>query len=92
MEINFSNGFGNNIGVGRETPETGIGNVKSETAGVAGGSRPASNLTIGEGPAGLASAEPVADVPDAELKRDDALGKLVNSAFCFAAPPMPKFE
>ena len=42
--------------------------------------------------AALASAEPVADVSDAALSRDDALGKLVSSAFNLPPPPMPAFS
>ena len=39
----------------------------------------------------LQRSEPVADVPDAALGRDDALGKLVNAAFSLPPPPMPTF-
>jgi len=39
----------------------------------------------------LHGSEPVADVPAAALSRDDALGKLVNSAFSLPPPPMPSF-
>ena len=38
------------------------------------------------------SAEPTADVPESELRRDDALGKLVDTAFNLQAPPLPKFD
>jgi hypothetical protein len=40
----------------------------------------------------LASAETTGAVPESELRRDDALGKLVDLAFNFPAPPLPKFE
>ena len=39
----------------------------------------------------LASAEPVADVPDEALLRDDELGKLMKAAFNLPPPPMPSF-
>lgn len=38
---------------------------------------------------GLAAAEPVMDIPDAAIVRDDALGKFVNSVFNLPPPPMP---
>ena len=40
----------------------------------------------------LNGSEPTADVPESALGRDDALGKLVNSAFNLAPPPPPKFD
>ena len=39
----------------------------------------------------LESSEPVVDVPDEALLRDDALGKLVKSVFNLPPPPMPTF-
>ena len=42
-------------------------------------------------PVGLASSEPVAEVPDTALLRDDALGKFVSAAFSLPPPPMPAF-
>ena len=32
------------------------------------------------------------DIPDAALSKDDALAKLVSSAFNFPPPPMPNFN
>jgi len=92
MEINLnSNGFGN-VGMGREMPEaTGV-NFGSEANEA---SRPKSLRVSGPASgvqsAELASAEPVAEVPDAELVRDDALGQLVKAAFNLPPPPMPAF-
>ena len=40
---------------------------------------------------GLDSSEPVAEVPDTALLRDDALGKLVSAAFNLPSPPLPAF-
>ncbi len=48
-------------------------------------------VTITNAPRGVSSAEPVFDVPDSALSRDDALGKLVTAAFNFQPPPMPAF-
>ena len=39
----------------------------------------------------LGGSEPVAEVPETELVRDDKLGRLVASAFCLPAPSMPDF-
>ena len=65
--------------------------AKSETPAASGGVRQPTNLTIGEGAPGLAAAEPVADVPESALTRDDDLGRLVDRAFSFPPPPMPEF-
>ena len=89
MEINLSN-FGN-MGVRPETLGTNAVDAKQNAPAAANVARTASNLTIGEGPAGLASAEPVADVPEAALTRDDDLGKLMEKAFNLPPPPMPNF-
>ena len=96
MEINLnSNGFGN-IGIGRESFDATSVGAGSETKG-------ASGIDVGRGthdkvtftrtqPSNIASSEPVADVPDAALDRDDALGKLMNAAFNLPPPPMPTFS
>ena len=88
MEINLNNnGFGN-VGIGRET--LGANGVGAGTKDVARHNmRDALTITHAKPTDGIASAEPIADVPDAALVRDDALGKLVNSAFNLPPPPMP---
>ena len=92
MEINLnSNGFGN-VGMGQGTPETTGVNFGREANAAASPqalriSSPAPGVQAGE----LAAAEPVAEVPDAELVRDDALGQLVKAAFNLPPPPMPAF-
>jgi len=95
MEINLnSNGFGN-IGMGRET-------LDAHAVGAANGAKGASGMDAAREkqdkvtftrvqPSSVASSEPVADVPDVALDRDDALGKLVNAAFNLPPPPMPAF-
>ena len=95
MEINLnSNGFGN-IGMGCGTPETTSVNSGREASNADQASRLASlhvsSHSSGVQSAELASAEPVADVPAAELVRDDALGQLVKAAFNLPPPPMPAF-
>ena len=91
MEINLnSNGFGN-VGIGRDMPGANAVGAGDEPKNV--GSKPVARdaVTFTNAPTGLASAEPVSDIPDAALVRDDALGRLVNSAFSFPPPPMPTF-
>ena len=96
MEINLGNNGIGNVGIGREAlGTTGVG-TGGTTVDATRSSRSMSvhvskNSASDIMSAGLASAEPVADVPEAELSRDDALGKLVNSAFSLPAPPMPSF-
>jgi hypothetical protein len=95
MEINLNNnGFGN-IGMGHEALDAkGIdaGNAATGASQVSNSkSLQISNLAPDAKAAGLASSEPVTDVPDAALSRDDALGKLVLAAFNMPPPPMPAF-
>ena len=40
----------------------------------------------------LSGSEPVADVPESALTRDDDLGRLVASAFNLPPPAMPEFK
>ena len=90
MEINFGNNIGGNIGARNDSSGASVNNIGGKTSDSSNLSI-SSNLTIGHGVDALASAEPIADVPDSELVRDDALGKLVNAAFVFQAPQMPSF-
>ena len=95
MEINLSNnGLNNNglsnIGSGFESlgaAALGIGHEAKVGSGV----KPQDAVTITNALRGVSSAEPVFDVPDSALSRDDALGKLVTAAFNFQPPPMPAF-
>ena len=66
MEINIGN-FGSK-GITPETFGTNGVDAKRGTTDAAGIARQAPNLTIGEGPAGLAAAEPVADVSEADAE------------------------
>ena len=96
MEINLnSNGFGN-IGMGRESFDATTVGAGSETKGASGidaarGMRDKVTFTRVQS-SDISSSEPVADVPDAALDRDDALGKLMNAAFNLPPPPMPTFS
>ena len=92
MEINLnSNGFGN-VGMGRGMPEaTGAGAAREAAQASRLAALHVSSTSSDVQSAALASAEPVADVPDAELVRDDALGQLVKAAFNLPPPPMPAF-
>lgn len=89
MDISLNGNFIGNSGAVRDTPAT---SATPKAADAARTPRTTPNLTIGEGPAGLASAEPVADVPDSALTRDDELGKLFSAAFSLPAPAMPDFS
>ena len=95
MNINIYNSGLGNIGMGRgmadasrivATPETVDGASVSSRA-----TFNVSGFASGAQPAGLASAEPVAEIPDVALSRDDALGRLVGAAFNLPPPPMPAF-
>ena len=95
MEINLnSNGFGN-IGMGRGMSETTVSDAGLETIDASQASRVkslhVSNPSSSVQSAVLASAEPVTEVPDEALLRDDALGKLMSTAFNLPPPPMPSF-
>lgn len=95
MEISLnSNGLGG-IGMGRGMPDvrqTGAGHETADASQVARRtSLQVSSPSADARTAGLASSEPVADVPDEALSRDDALGRLVNAAFSLPPPPMPAF-
>lgn len=90
MEINLSNNGLNNIGAGREALDAAAIGIGQE-AKVGSGVKSQDAVTITNAPRGVSSAEPVFDVPDSALSRDDALGKLVTAAFNFQPPPMPAF-
>ena len=96
MDINLNNlGLGN-VGYGRESSGAGEVDAGIGAKGVAGATGD-SALRISSSPSrtqsvGIASSEPVADVPDSALVRDDALGKLVGAAFNLPPPAMPDFS
>ena len=95
MEINMnSNNFGT-VGMDLERLDAKVVGAGGETKGVAGkdARREVKDaVTFAQArPAGLASSEPVGEVPDTALQRDDALGKLVSAVFNLPPPPMPAF-
>ena len=83
MEINFNKGIAGDWGVRRETIDA------SHVSSLASPQQP-SHLTITHA---TASPEDIAaaQIPDAALTRDDALGKLVSAVFNLSPPPMPAF-
>lgn len=86
MEINFSTkGYGN-TGLGGELPS--VTDVKQTRlhATLDKVEVKASQLDA------LGKSEPLAEVPDAALSRDDELGRLVSAAFNLPPPPMPEFK
>ena len=95
MEINLNgNGFGG-VGMVNGMPDAnGTGAVR-ETGGPgftdAGSLRISSRDTLDKA-GGIAASEPLAEVSDAELSRDDKLGRLVNSVFSLPPPAMPDFS
>jgi hypothetical protein len=88
MEISFNSNFG----VRQESFDAGSVGKGSDTQGATRAAGLSSNLTVGDRAAELSSAEPVADVPESALMRDDELGNLVSSAFNLPAPPPPPFS
>jgi len=95
MEINLNNnGFGN-VGMGRDKFDAmgiGAGHSATDASRVSHSkSLSVSRLSASDKAACLESSEPVADVPDVALSRDDALGNLLKAAFNLPPPPMPDF-
>lgn len=85
MEINFgSNRLG---GVSMDCDMSGVEAMKSMDQEATSSKVKVKTSTLDA----LKQSEPVTDVPDAALFRDDALGKLVSAAFNLAPPPMPDF-
>ena len=91
MEINL----GNNIGARQDGFQvSGQGSEVAKTA-ASGIRQSASSLRTSD--IGLDAfnpvkdSEPVSEVPESALMRDDELGKLVSAAFSLPAPPMPSF-
>ena len=86
MEINLTTkGYGN---IDMSGEMSGVGDVKTvrQQGTSANFEVKASTLDA------LGKSEPLADVPDAALSRDDELGKLVSAAFNLPPPPMPEFK
>lgn len=86
MEINLTTkGYGN---IGMSGEMSGVGDVKTVRQQGASANFEVKASTLDA----LGKSEPLADVPDAALSRDDELGKLVSAAFNLPPPPMPEFK
>ena len=87
MEINFGTNSFANVGLGRDV--SGMAEVKAAGQGkdVSSSKIEIKSSTLDA----LSQSEPLSEVPDAALARDDELGRLVSRAFNFAPPPMPDF-
>ena len=88
MDINFNNiGIGNGAyGIGDQTKIDGVKTVGQKTVGQDIKLSGAQSFDV------IRGSEPVAEVPDSALTRDDELGRLVSSAFNFPPPAMPEFR
>jgi len=95
MEININNSNFGTVGMGLERLDAnvvGTGGAVNGAAGIDAGRTAHDAVVFAQSqPVDLASSEPVAEVPDTALLRDDALGKLVSAAFNLPPPPMPSF-
>lgn len=93
MEINFRNTFGGGIGV---RPEAADGAQTDAAAKAEAGKQPVAGRDFGlrftSGDVEQSRAEPALEIPAGALRRDDDLGRLVDSAFCLKPPPMPEFD
>ena len=92
MEINLNNNSLGGVSMGRETMGANAVDAGNAAKGVGAERETKNAVTFTDSrKAGLVSAEPISDIPDAAISRDDALGKLVNAAFNLPPPPMPSF-
>ena len=93
MDINFNNiGIGNGAygngayGIGDQTMVVGSKVEGQKTGGQEVRLSGAQSFDV------IRGSEPIAEVPDSALTRDDELGRLVSSAFNFPPPAMPEFK
>ena len=88
MDINFNNiGIGNGAyGIGDQTKVDGSKVEGQKTGGQEVRFSGAQSFDV------IRGSEPIAEVPDSALPRDDELGRLVSSAFNFPPPAMPEFK
>ena len=71
---------------------TGAGQTAGAGAVANSGASVSEKLQIKQPQAEAWASEPVADVPDSALRRDDDLGKLISAAFSLPPPPMPELN
>ena len=88
MDINFNNiGIRNGAyGIGDQTKVDGSKVEGQKTVGQDIKFSGAQSLDV------IRGSEPIAEVPDSALTRDDELGRLVSFAFNFPPPAMPEFK
>jgi hypothetical protein len=88
MDINFNNiGIGNGAyGIGDQAKVDGTKVEGQKTGGHEVRLSAAQSFDV------IRGSEPIAEVPDSALTRDDELGRLVSSAFNFPPPAMPEFK
>ena len=88
MNINFNNiGIGNGAyGIGDQAKVDGSKVEGQKTGGQDIKLSGAQSFDV------IRGSEPIAEVPDSALTRDDELGRLVSSAFNFPPPAMPEFK
>ena len=88
MDINFNNiGIGNGAyGIGDQAKVDGTKVEGQKIGGHEVRLSGAQSFDV------IRGSEPVAEVPDSALTRDDELGRLVSSAFNFPPPAMPEFR
>ena len=88
MDINFNNiGIGNGAyGIGDQAKIDGVKTVGQMTVGQDIKLSGVQSFDV------IRGSEPIAEVPDSALTRDDELGRLVSSAFNFPPPAMPEFK
>ena len=87
MEINFNTGVNWAAAASRSTESQSVAATGAKTQEV----RTERDKGVSEADI-LRGSEPTAEVPEAALRRDDDLGKLINSIFNMPAPPMPDFS
>lgn len=94
MDISLNNGANKGLGVRHETLDASL------VSGLASAATQQPTQLAAQSPSPLtithATATPediaAAEIPDAALSRDDALGKLVSGVFSLQPPPMPAFQ
>ena len=88
MDINLNSiGIGNGAyGIGEQTKVDGV-KVEGQKAGGQD-----VRLSMAHSFDVIRGSEPVAEVPDSALTRDDELGRLVSAAFSLPPPAMPEFR
>lgn len=88
MDMNVNLAGGGAVRWGGQTDAAGA----AQAASAAQQPLDATDLTITQKDAAAVSALDAVEVPDVELAKDDALGKLVSAAFSAPPPPPPSWQ